>query len=271
MMNFKPLILASLAALVLSSQSAQAQGSNPYGYGAPYGNPYQNYNAQNYNGYNRYPNYNGQNYNGYNRYPNYNGYKRNMNYGQYNRGPSNNNFFRNGPFNNNSFRNGPFGRNNMPFTGNSDFMEELWPGRDSIYEDVLPVHGPWDRSWGRAPWNRDYDNLWGRNGGPSKWFDPSDPEEGFAEAWEDMMITPNRLGTMPGGWKAPSISIPNPVDVETEFRDAAIDMPGEMQNFSEGFTYGGDDGYNDNKDRGSIGFGNKKKDSGVNISPKVRR
>ncbi len=277
-MKIKPLLLASFAALVLSSQSIQAQGQTPYGYGsytAPYGNAYQNYYGQNnsnnqYQNYNRYtPNQN-QNYNGYNRYPNYNGYNRNMNPGQYYRGPSNNNFFRNGPFNNNNFRNGPFGRNNMPFTGNSGFMEELWPGRDSIYEDVLPVHGPWDRSWGRAPWNRDYDNLWGRNGGPSKWFDPSDPEEGFAEAWEDMMITPNRLGTMPGGWKAPSISIPNPIDVETEFRDAAIDMPGEMQNFSEGFTYG-DDGYNDNSDRGSIGFGNKKKDKGISINSGGRR
>lgn len=256
-MNIKPLLLAGLTVLVMTSQTAQAQNPyyNQYGYnyyGTQYSNPYQNYNA--YNGYNNANNYNRpQNYN-------YNGY-------------ANNAYYRN-PYNNyyryNSNRNGKFGRSGMPFTGNSDFMEELWPGRDSIYEDVLPIHGPWDRGWGRAPWNRDYDNLWGRNGGPSKWFDPGDPEEGIAEAWEDMMITPNRLGTMPGGWKAPSISIPNPIDVNKEFRDAAIDMPGEMQNFSEGFTYGGDDGYDD-PDRGSIGFGNKKKDSGVSISPKVRR
>ena len=265
MIKFKPLVLAGLAALVVSSQSLQAQG-NPYGYGytpnaAQYGNPYQNY-----YGYNRNQNYNGynphQNYNGYNRYQNNKGYYRN----------NNNSFFRNGPFNGSSFKNGPFGGNNMPFTGNSDFMEDLWPGRDSIYEEVLPVHGPWDRSWGRAPWNRDYDNLWGRNGGPSKWFDPSNPEDGIAEAWEDMMITPNRLGTMPGGWKAPSISIPNPVDVNTEFRDLAIDMPGEMQNFSDGFTYGDEEGYNNNPDRGSIGFGNKKKkDDGLNFNAGSRR
>ena len=253
MMNFKPLLLASLAALVVSSQSVQAQGY-PYNNGQ-YAAPYANQN-QNYNGYNR--------YNGYNQYRN-NGYYPRQN---------NNGSFRNGPFggnNNNFFRNGPFGNNsNMPFTGNSGLGERFWPGRNSYYDDVLPVNGPWNRSWGRAPWNRDYDNLWGRNGGPSKWFDPSDPEEGFAEAWEDMMITPNRLGTMPGGWKAPSISIPNPVDVNSEFRDAAIDMPGEMQNFSEGFTYGDDDGYND-PDRGSIGFGNKKKDSGISINSGGRR
>lgn len=250
-MNIKPLLLASLAALVVSSQSVQAQGyPNNYGqYQAPYANQYQNY-----NGYNNYAN------NGY--YPRQN----------------NNGFFNNGPFgggnnnNNNFFNKGPFGNNNsMPFTGNSNFGERFWPGRGSYYDEVLPANGPWNRSWGRAPWNRDYDNLWGRNGGPSKWFDPSDPEEGIAEAWEDMMITPNRLGTMPGGWKAPSISIPNPVDVNTELRDAAIDMPGEMQNFSDGFTYGGNDNGNYNDDRGTIGFGNKKKDKGININSGGRR
>ncbi len=240
MMNFKPLLLAGLAALVVSSPLVQAQGYPAYyGQYAPYTNqnPYQNY-----YGYNQ--------YNGYNR---------------------NNNFFRQGPFGNNSFRNGPFGNNhNMPFTGNSGFGERFWPGRGSYYDDILPANGPWNRSWGRAPWNRDYDNLWGRNGGPSKWFDPADPKEGMAEAWEDMMITPNRLGTMPGGWKAPSISIPNPIDVGDEFKNVAKDMPGEMQNFSEGFTYG-DEGYNNNPDRGSIGFSNKKKDDGVNFNAKSRR
>lgn len=249
MINLKPLLLAGLTALVLSSQSVHAQNypyNNGYNPGAAqYGQNYQTYNPNygypRYNTYGRYPN----NYR-YNPYQNYYGYKRN------------------------NFSNGPFGRNNMPFTGNSDFMEQLWPGHGSIYEDVLPVHGPWDRSWGRAPWNRNYDNLWGRNGGPKKWFDPNDPEEGIANAWEDMMITPNRLGTMPGGWKAPSISVPNPIDVQQEFRDAARDMPGEMKDFSDGFTYGGDNA-NDNPDRGTIGFGNKKKDKGVSISPKVRR
>ena len=247
MIKFRPLLLAGLAALVVSSQSVYAQNSYGNGqyapqyaqqYRTPYGNPYQNY-----NGYNR----------------------------NYNNGPFNNSFFKNGPFGNNSFRNGPFGRNNnMPFSGNSSFGERFWPGRGSYYDDILPANGPWNRSWGRAPWNRDYDNLWGRNGGPSKWFDPADPKEGMAEAWEDMMITPNRLGTMPGGWKAPSISIPNPIDVGDEFKEVAKDMPSEMQNFSEGFTYGDEEGYN-NPDRGAIGFGNKKKDDGVNFNAKSRR
>ncbi len=86
-------------------------------------------------------------------------------------------------------------------------------------------------------------------------------------AWEDMMITPNALGTMPGGWEAPSVVIPNPVDVGDEFKNAAQDMPDEMQNFSEGFTYGDDygDGYN-NDDKGSFGVGTNKKREGININ-----
>jgi hypothetical protein len=148
----------------------------------------------------------------------------------------------------------------------------MWPGRDSIWEDAAPIDGPWNRNWGRAPWNRDYENLWEPDGGPDKWFDPSDPKEGMAWAWEDMMVTPNALGTMPGGWEAPSIIIPNPVDVGDEFKNAAGDMPGEMQDFSEGFTYG-DDGYNSNNynsNRG-IGFGNKKKKDGIKIEPRSYR
>ena len=216
MINFKPLIITSLVALVLSSQTVQAQNPYNYGYGQQY-NPY---------AYNRAP-YGYGNPNPY-RYGNQNYYR------------PNNNFFSNGPFNNS-------GRGR----GNNGFGEQFWPGRGSVYDDVLPAQGPWNRNWGRAPWNRDYDNLWGRNGGPSKWFDPGDPKEGVAQAWEDMMITPNALGTMPGGWKAPSISIPNPVDVGDELKNAAKDMPGEMRNFSDGFTYGGDDnGYGNDSQGG---------------------
>ena len=246
MHKFRPILLASLATLVISSQSAQAQGYAPYGNGPmPYANanPYQNYNGNN---------------NFFNNGPFGGNMPFNNNYGQYrgNNMPFNQN---NGPFGGNNMpfnnSNGPFGGNNMPFTGNSSFGERFWPGRGSYYDDVLPANGPWNRSWGRAPWNRDYDNLWGRKGGPSNWFNPGDPKEGVAQAWEDMLVTPNALGTMPGGWKAPSISVPNPIDVGDEFKEVAKDMPSEMQNFSEGFTYGEDEGYsNNNPDRGGISF-----------------
>jgi hypothetical protein len=254
-MNFlKPAIQAGLLLTLIISQSVSAQWyNNPYGA---------------YNNYNR---------NGYTNNYRYNPYAGNYNRGNY---PTQqyNNYYRPPqqayrPYPQRPYYGAPYGRppypmyhkkkNNMPFTGNSDFMEELWPGEGSIYDDVLPADGPWNRSWGRAPWNRDYDNLWGKNGGPSEWINMSDPKEGVAQAWEDMLDTPNALGTMPGGWKAPSISVPNPIDVGDEFKNTAKDMPGEMRDFSDGFTYGGNN-ISGNK-------GNGKKDDGISFSPGLRK
>jgi len=153
-----------------------------------------------------------------------------------------------------------------------NFGEEFWPGDDSIYEDVLPVHGPWDRNWGKAPWNRPYEDLWGDEGGPDAWMDFSDPKEGLAWMWEDFLYTPNALGTMPGGWEAPTISVPNPVDVGDEFKDASTDFPGEMKDFADGFTYGDRTitGSKPSSDGGSFGMGSNKKKDGINIQPKQR-
>lgn len=260
MLTSKPLLIAGLIAVALTGQAASAQWNTPY----------RGYNNYSYNGYyQQYQNRPGQGSGyyaqGYNYAPNYNAsYYQN----QYYRSPYATNpaypYYKKNNKSSSVFKKGPF-------TGNSDFMEELWPGYDSIYEDILPVHGPWDRNWGRAPWNRDYDDLWGDEGGPSAWFDPSDPKEGLAWMWEDMLYTPNALGTMPGGWEAPTISVPNPVDVGDEFKDAAGDMPGEMKDFSDGFTYGDRtmSGSKPGQDSGSFGVGKKKKD-GINISPKQR-
>ncbi len=243
MIKTKHTLLTGLIVLVFSSQSALAQYPTPYGYNQYPAQGYNQYPAQGYSQNRPTPGYRAPyGYNNYNPYarPGY-GYR-----------PNNNSGF------NRFFNNGPFNGNNRPFSGNSNFGEELWPGRGSIYDDVLPASGPWNRNWGRAPWNRDYDDMWGKNGGPTEWFDPRDPKEGAAQAWEDMLYTPNALGTMPGGWKAPSITVPNPVDVGDEFKNTARDMPDEMQNFTEGFTYG--DGYDDyngyrgNPDRGGIQF-----------------
>ncbi len=153
-----------------------------------------------------------------------------------------------------------------------NFGEEFWPGDDSIYEDVLPVHGPWDRNWGKAPWNREYEDMWGDEGGPDAWMDFADPKEGMAWMWEDFLYTPHALGTMPGGWEAPTISVPNPVDVGDEFKNASTDFPGEVRDFADGFTYGDRTitGSKPKQDSGSIGFGSKKKKDGINIQPKQR-
>ena len=266
MFNLKPAIWLCVLALTALSQVATAQSRYP---SSNYNPAYSGYN----NGYNRYYGYNS--YNGYNSYPAQN-YRNNYYqqapgyaYGYAQPAYPTQNYYPMQPrykSNNNSSGFNRMFKGNK-FGGGRNFGEEFWPGRGSIYEDALPVHGPWDRNWGRAPWNRDYEDMWGPKGGPDKWFDLSDPKEGMANAWEDMLYTPNALGTMPGGWEAPSISVPNPIDVGDEFKDAARDMPGEMQDFSEGFTYG-DEGYNNNPNKGQFGVGKKKK--GINIAPKTR-
>jgi hypothetical protein len=276
MLNLKSAIWLCVFVLTSVSQTASAQSYYPnYNYPSNYGYNNSGYNAytnpanNRYNGYNNsypqqnYNNYPQQNYNNY-----YNQQQPAYGYAQ----PAYPQNYYPMPRYNNGYKNNNNGFNKMfkgnKFGGGRNFGEELWPGRGSIYEDALPMHGPWDRNWGRAPWNRDYEDMWGPKGGPDKWFDFGDPKEGMANAWEDMLYTPNALGTMPGGWEAPSVSVPNPIDVGDEFKNAAKDMPDEMQNFSEGFTYGGD-GYNDNPNKGQFGVGNNKK-KGINIAPKTR-
>jgi hypothetical protein len=169
--------------------------------------------------------------------------------------------------NNGMFKDGPF--------NGGDFAEELWPGRDSVWEDALPIDGPWNRDWGRAPWNRDYADMYGKEGGPTKWFDWEDPKEGVAVMWEDALYTPHALGTMPGGWDAPTVVVPNPVDVGDEFKNASTDFPGEIRDFADGFTYGdrtmtgAKAGSNPNA--GGMGVGSGKKKDGINIESKPRR
>ena len=49
--------------------------------------------------------------------------------------------------------------------------------------------------------------------------------------WDDMLNAPSRMGEMPGGWEAPSISAPNPVDVGDDIDNAARDLPDQIDGF----------------------------------------
>jgi hypothetical protein len=60
-----------------------------------------------------------------------------------------------------------------------------------------------------------------------------DPKESMSDGWDDMLNAPSRMGEMPGGWYAPSVSVPNPVDVTEELGDAAKDVPGQMDDMRE--------------------------------------
>jgi hypothetical protein len=117
---------------------------------------------------------------------------------QYNRGPNSG---------------GPFGGDNFfdkfgfgPFSKGGGAPWEKWPfgGKDSF----------WSRK--ESPFN---------NQNPSDWFQPEDPKEGLAIMWDDLISAPDDIGTMPGGWYVPSVSVPNPVDLEDQFEKASKEVP----------------------------------------------
>lgn len=74
--------------------------------------------------------------------------------------------------------------------------------------------------------------VWGA--GPQVWMNPVDPKEGMSQAWDDMMNAPARMGRVPPGWKAPTIDIPNPIDVGDEFEKNARRAPHIIR---ENFTF----------------------------------
>ncbi|MEA1889050.1 MAG: hypothetical protein U9N50_04635 [Pseudomonadota bacterium] len=126
--------------------------------------------------------------------------------GGWNRGPwgGGNNGFGNmfggnrGPYGNNSPFGNWFGGNRGPYGNNSPFGNMFGGGRDGI---------------------------WGMH--PDEWM-TSNPEDGFSYMWDDMINAPSEMGEMPGGWNAPSISMPNPVDVGSEFRREAPNLAREI-------------------------------------------
>ena len=127
----------------------------------------------------------------------------------FNRGPYGGGPFGGGPFNGA----GPFGGG--PFNGGGPF------GGGSPFRGV-PFMQSFDMSRPDSfnPMRR---RVWGA--GPQYWMNPGDPKEGLSQAWDDMMNAPARMGRVPPGWKAPTIDIPNPIDVGDEFEKNARRAP----------------------------------------------
>jgi hypothetical protein len=90
---------------------------------------------------------------------------------------------------------------------------------------------PWDsgRGGSKMPWDSGRGGRsmpWGGKKGRGGFMD----KDSFADSWDDMLNAPSDMGELPGGLNAPSVSVPNPVDVGDEFDDAARDVPGQMRN-----------------------------------------
>ena len=92
-----------------------------------------------------------------------------------------------------------------------------WGSRNSPWGGRRGSSMPWGGRGGRMPFT-------GRNSGPSKWLDSGDPKDMFEDMWDDGMNAPSEMGEMPGGWRAPTISVPNPVEVGDELERGSRDM-----------------------------------------------
>lgn len=95
-----------------------------------------------------------------------------------------------------------------------------------------PGYNPYNRNRGnRMPWgnnnNRFGNNkFWGRSG-PSKWMNPG--KDNWENSWDDMINAPSRVGEMPGGWTAPEVTMPNPIDMGDQMQDNVQDLPEQMK------------------------------------------
>ena len=151
---------------------------------------------------------------------------------------------------------GPYGRPPVPYGGPRPYAGGAPYGPGAPYPGPYGARpGPWNNGggWNRGPWggnNNGFGNWFGGNRGPygnngpfgdmfgggrngiwgmhpDEWF-TSNPEDGFSYMWDDMINAPSEMGEMPGGWNAPSISVPNPVDIGSEFRDEAPNLMREV-------------------------------------------
>jgi len=95
--------------------------------------------------------------------------------------------------------------------------------------------GPWNSGWGGGPWKKD-NQFWG-DGGFDDWMDPADPKGSMERIWDDMLEAPNEMGEMPGGWTAPTVSVPNPVGVGDEFEGSSRDAPREAADQLNNFRF----------------------------------
>ncbi len=141
------------------------------------------------------------------------------------RQPNRNSGMNNMPWNNSGMNNMPWnssGSNNMPWNNSGV---------------TIPIIGgnfvPWSSDvWNWQNRNRNFGNFGPFEQGPMDWVTPN-PKDGLETMWDDMIKAPHNMGTMPGNWQAPSVSIPNPVDlgdqIGTATKDVMIDAPGVVQ------------------------------------------
>jgi len=159
-------------------------------------------------------------YQGQQRYPSYPYYRRNNNNSNF---PFSNNMM---PFGNTGSGNFlPFSNNNMPFKSNSFGMPSN--PMNNMFGNNKNGNLPFfnqskkkrKKAWGTKR------NIW-----PDFYTDFTD------EAWDTTMSGPRKLGVMPGGWRFPYISTPDPVTVSDAIANQLppiAEEAGNMADFSD--------------------------------------
>lgn len=78
---------------------------------------------------------------------------------------------------------------------------------------------------------RSKNKFWGRSG-PGTWMNPN--KGGMERGWDDMINSPSRMGTMPGGWTAPEVTMPNPIDIGDQIQENIEDLPEQVKDMDVG-------------------------------------
>jgi hypothetical protein len=61
-------------------------------------------------------------------------------------------------------------------------------------------------------------------------------KDNWEDSWDDMINAPSRMGEMPGGWTAPEVTVPNPIDMGDQVQDNMRDLPEQMKDGNIGNT-----------------------------------
>jgi len=117
------------------------------------------------------------------------------------------------------------------------------PPRNANRSNPPPPRGPYVPDNGASAFNvpgyhryrnnKGWDNnkFWGRSG-PSRWMNPN--KRNMEQGWDDMINAPSRMGEMPGGWTAPEVSMPNPVDMGDQIQENIEDLPEQVRDMDVG-------------------------------------
>ena len=138
--------------------------------------------------------------------------------------PLSNNMMPFGNATNNGFN--PFSNGNMPFSNNSGMMPSNPMNNmfGNSNNSSMPFFPSTNNKKRKKAWGTER-NIW-----PDFYTDFTD------EAWDQAMSGPRELGTMPGGWRFPYISMPDPVTVSDAITNQfppIAEEAGNMADFSD--------------------------------------